>query len=407
MSDCFCIAHCVVVVVVVQLAVNNENRFVVRFLFESILNELLPQWLPAASAFAMVLAVYWALDYFSPLYGLVASWALYAGTTFALFQWQLIDLRGRAIMGMFTGFIALLFGAYYAVLAPRLHSLVNLYQLVLALLMVYLVYKIYTIRPLGTKCENRSVLAAQIVYLAPSEGTDEETAELCRQQGRDRDSIGRLGVSRLCHLHADTASANSAAAGSAAAASAAAAVPLRKKGGTRFVRDKFTGQVRRVDVEELDPMDELEGQALLGGGNSSGGGGSSSSSSSAGLIRNSSGGHGGGEDDCDEAMRLLQSPGLRCRTLGPNICGHCVADRRYIVKPHMHPDVLKLLRRVGAMEDEPNWLLQKLGFQFAQEHAHNPDEILSIATHCLQCGACVLDQDHHSSLLGSVSAAAA
>jgi hypothetical protein len=221
------------------------------------------------------------------------------------------------------------------------------------------------------------------VESAPSEGTDEECHVFDTEAGTAASSVGHSGKvsaeDTRTQLRETSAQDTQLSKGGAAGSS------------LRFVKDSFTGQLRRMETSELSPTH-------------------------AGKLAY----------DTFQSSEAASNKSLfsKGRTLGPKICGCCLADRRLYVKSHLTdanlppaglvslflPPVPNSSTAASNTNASATAASSTAGASAKRSGGRNSGpggaagqiqsgEVIAIATHCEVCNACVIDQDHHSIFL--------
>jgi len=197
---------------------------------------------------------------FGIIYGSIYWTILYTASSWTLLQWQVSDHRTRSTTGAFIGVLLCQLLSYRYNISHNVSIVTN--YITLAVVVVYLGSIFYFTRrkPLAcNKAENRAQLAEQVLQSSPTEGTDEEF-----HQNNDEEEPETVDESTT--LISKSASVD----------------------GMRFVKDSFTGQLRRVDSN-------APGNTVLAKATTS-------------TTTTSNAYHG--------------------RGLGPKLCGACLCDRR-------------------------------------------------------------------------------
>ena len=294
------------------------------------------------------------MQVFGVVYGLVYWVLTYTALSWTLLQWQVVEHRDRSTMGAFLGLICCQLLTYPVYIAHHVSVLLNLATLVVTAALALSAYRFIRRKAASLpKSENRAQLAERIIRSAPSEGTDEE----CVQQEAE-------------------AAEQTAAEAQQERESQYGSRPAATGPGARFVKDSFTGKLRRVESHD---------HSLTSTATTTAKGKASGSDVSPGAF-------------------------TRGRTLGPKLCGCCLADRRLYVKPHTAEVTLPSSGLVTYfLPPVPNTTGSSSGGEARRRRSGSSmdiaggigqGEVIAIATHCDVCNACVIDQDHHSILLG-------
>ncbi len=230
-----------------QQAVNSENRLLARFLYDQLIFNFTPYWTTAVLAAGLVCLFFLLVGYLGLVYGAL-YWSLaYVLVSWVLLQWQVVDHRGRIDLGCLVGVFVCLAGSHYVFVWDFMSLFTQLLSLAAATALVYFAAAFHSKKPLYSKVAGRHAVSEQIILSSPSEGPDAE-ADLRALDNPD-------------------------------SASAKPANPQSPKRSV-FVKDQFTGVLKRVAVEDLAET---------------------------------------------------TSPGkkaVRKRTLGPRLCGTCLTDKR-------------------------------------------------------------------------------
>lgn len=282
---------------------------------------------------------------------------LYTATAWTLLQWLVVEHRDRSILGLYAGFALCQLVVYHGYVAHHVSYTMNLVVLVVVVVWGLSAVRFVRRKPAAVpKSENKALLAQRIVQSAPSEGTDEECL-MAEAEGGNVEEGGDEAAAGVGDVNAgggDDAG----------------------KGGVRFVRDHFTGQLRRVVSTEMAD---------------------STTTATAAATALSDGSH---------HRPAVPGAGFsKGRTLGPKVCGCCLADRRLYVKAHLSEVALPssalvsyLLPPVNTSSGGSSGRDQRSS-SISTAVGAGSGEVIAIATHCEVCNACVIDQDHHSIFL--------
>jgi hypothetical protein len=336
-------------------------------------------------------------------------------------------------MGGFAGLLLSLALSYQAHIAHHVSYSYNLIIYSSLAMFVLSAYKVNRTKPVTlSKSDNGARLAVAITLSSPSEGTEEEhLLRLSRQRVRAARKLNNNSSSSSGNLHAlevggadgdvdddedddedeDMSDSDRLLKPSTAGVGLSSSNSGSSTTG-KFVKDSFTGQLRRVDSKHNDLYSSL-GSAL---GSSilslTGGPGANSSSSSTG------GSGAGGSSGYRSRARIHQ--------MGPKLCGTCLADKRGCVKAcitdsslsksmlyqYCFPSVDQKDGKKLA-EAEQNKKKQKNNSSssnsvssvgkggVAGSGAGSEDSmVITMATHCGFCNSCVVDVDHHCLYVG-------
>lgn len=121
-------------------------------------------------------------------YGLLYWIFAYTLLSWILLQHSITDHRGRVYTGAFFGVIASLIVSSRAYVGVYLSSSTQLYTWTMTFVLLYSLYLFYSTKPLHSKAENRAVLAANIVKSAPMGGPDEEIEEWLKDNKHNSNS---------------------------------------------------------------------------------------------------------------------------------------------------------------------------------------------------------------------------
>lgn len=94
-----------------------------------------------------------------------------------------------------------------------------------------------------------------------------------------------------------------------------------------------------------------------------------------------------------------QSRKRRGRILGPRLCTLCLCDRRGTVTQYASSTSLTGFPCVSMCLSPPPSNNNNNKSAIDKTKSNPPVEVISIASHCVQCDLCVIDQDHHCLLL--------
>ncbi|KAJ1433832.1 hypothetical protein B484DRAFT_447011 [Ochromonadaceae sp. CCMP2298] len=373
------------------MAVSMDSRGFARFLYDAMMFSILPFHTPTLLSALCLLSLPLLVPLLGLLYALLLWGALYTMVFWAALQWGVVEYRDRTFMGAFAGLALCLLLSYHLFLAPEVSLLTNLLAFSAAVVCGGAIVRFLRSRPACAKGESKAALARAIVLSAPPEGTDEELA-LLLEEGFGLDSSASTTASASASTAIVSGKPGTGGVGS----------PSRPR--AQFQKDALTGQLRRVD------------------------------------------GNGGVGSDVEGVGVDVGVQGLRARSLGPKLCGCCLTDRRTLVKPYIgsvllpaSPLVDYILppskRDAGAgstgvgagdigggaegleglglggklKADDP--IVAGLGVGAGVAGAGlgaacglsstAAERVISLATHCDYCEACVLDQDHHCTYLGA------
>eukprot|EP00598_Pedospumella_elongata_P010543 CAMPEP_0185006554 /NCGR_PEP_ID=MMETSP1098-20130426/84910_1 /TAXON_ID=89044 /ORGANISM="Spumella elongata, Strain CCAP 955/1" /LENGTH=918 /DNA_ID=CAMNT_0027534737 /DNA_START=41 /DNA_END=2800 /DNA_ORIENTATION=+ len=326
-----------------QLAISADKREFTRFLYDAMMFDVLPYWSPVAAVALLVAALFFAIKVCGIVYGTIYWGILYTASSWALLQWQVNEHRSRSTTGAFIGLLTSQLLSYRYNISHDVSVTMNIFVTLIVVVYSASIYFFVRRKPLvALKSENRTIAEA-ILQSAPTEGTDEEFVNNGPLEGTDLETAELPDPVEEEHNEYSSLIAKSS-------------------DNVKFVKDSFTGQLRRVDSSTFAAAPRSPKLTATKTTTTK----ESVTSSDINSVY-----HG--------------------RGLGPKLCGGCLCDRRTHTRPITNTTLPFWIER---------FFIPTADGSRAPAMADKGD-VIAIATHCACCNACVVDQDHHSLLLGN------
>ena len=149
-----------------------------KFLLDGMLFNFFPYWAPAFAACLLYCTGLLLISKLGPLYGSIYISILYMVFNWSILQTHIVDHRSRIFVGAYAGLWTSTVFTFWSVIGVHVGIFYKLcvYSSFAALL--HLSYKFHGKRAKISSGGDRSLIAYKVVQSSPSEGPDEEAAEV-------------------------------------------------------------------------------------------------------------------------------------------------------------------------------------------------------------------------------------